>query len=104
MQLQLAPLKDAVAFDFLNRGDDQLLLGGNYDGVIPFHGRYDSQPGTLILPGADPQIIWPQELQFLRKSLRHLELIKLGNKPYLLAVFNNDKTQIYEIRSYDKTN
>lgn len=104
MQLQLAPLKDALAFDFLNRGDEQLLLGGNYDGVIPFHGRYDSQPGTLILPGADPQIIWPQELEFLRKSLRHLELIKLGNKPYLLAVFNNDKTQIYEIRSYDKNN
>ncbi|MDC7997325.1 VCBS repeat-containing protein [Gilvibacter sediminis] len=99
-KLQLAPLKAGVVFDFLNDGSAQLLLGGNYDGVIPFHGRFDSQPGTLIIPGEDPQLIWSQELAFLRKSLRHLQIIKIGGQPYLLAVFNNDKTQIYEIDSF----
>ena len=102
-KLQLAPLMDAVSFDFLNEGSPQLLFGGNYDGVIPFHGRFDSQPGTLLIPGEQPELIWPGGLQFLRKSLRHLQMIQMGETPYLLAVFNNDKAQIYEIRSNENT-
>ncbi len=98
--LQLAPIKAMLAYDFTNNGKQELLFGGNYFGVIPFHGRLDAFGGAVLIPGQEPQVITNIGLQFLQKSLRHLHIIELNNTPYLLATFNNAKAEIYDLVNY----
>ena len=90
-------IKAFVDFDFNGDGKTEVLAGGNYFGVIPFHGRYDSFPGALI--SSEKEIILGSSLglDFTQKSVRHLKIISIKNKPYLLVVNNNDKAEVYEI-------
>ncbi|HAT67654.1 MAG TPA: hypothetical protein DCS66_24160 [Flavobacteriaceae bacterium] len=96
-ELQISPIKAFVDFDFNGDGKTEVLAGGNYFGVIPFHGRYDSFPGALI--SSEKEIILGSSLglDFTQKSVRHLKIISIKNKPYLLVVNNNDKAEVYEI-------
>src|SRR5690606_13251012 len=41
-ELQLSPLMALLNFDFDNDGAEELLVGGNYFGMQPYHGRYGS--------------------------------------------------------------
>lgn len=96
-KLQIAPIMDFEAFDFNGDGNLEVLAGGNYFGVIPFHGRFDSFPGALIT--SDEKIILGSDLglDFGQKSIRHLKVISVNKKPYLLVINNNDKAEVYEI-------
>jgi len=96
-QLQTAPIKAFVKFDFNGDGSESVLAGGNYFGVIPFHGRFDSFSGAMI--DSEKEIVLGNQLglELEHKSVRHLKIIHLNNKPYLLIVYNNEAAQIYEI-------
>lgn len=98
--LQLAPIKAILAYDFTNNGTQELLFGGNYFGIIPFHGRLDAFGGALLSPAPNPEIITNLGLQFLQKSLRHLHIIELNKTPYLLATYNNEEAEIYQLVNY----
>ena len=84
--------------DFDADGKDEVLLGGNYFGVQPFHGRYGSFSGALlrnaesILPGHDAG------LRFMNRSVRDLNVVSQGNSRYLIATINNDSVQVYKFR------
>ncbi|WP_158974529.1 VCBS repeat-containing protein [Cellulophaga sp. L1A9] len=95
--LQVAPLKSFLCFDFDNDGKEEVLVGGNYFGVKPFHGRFDSFSGALIK--SEDTILMGEVLglQFGLKSVRHLNIIKLKSKSYLLATMNNGKAQVYKL-------
>ncbi len=95
--LQIAPLKAFVAYDFNQDGKDEVLTGGNYFGVIPFHGRFDSFPGALISSEENITLGSELGLNLSHKSVRHLKIISVKNKPYLLVVYNNEKAEVYEI-------
>ena len=97
-ELQLAPIMDFLKFDFYGDGKDEVLAGGNYFGVKPYHGRFDSFPGALIK--TSDEIILGNELglHFSFKSLRHLSIVNYQGNPYLLATFNNEKAQLYKIK------
>lgn len=95
--LQIAPLKAFVAYDFNQDGKDEVLTGGNYFGVIPFHGRFDSFPGALISSENNITLGSELGLNLSHKSVRHLKIITVKNKPYLLIVYNNEKAEVYEI-------
>lgn len=95
--LQIAPIKAFTVFDFDGNGTEEVLAAGNYFGVIPFHGRFDSFPGALIHSEKDIETGSLLGLDLAHKSARHLEIIQLNNKPYLLIVYNNDKAEVYEI-------
>lgn len=96
-ELQTAPIKAFVKYDFNSDGNDSVLAGGNYFGVIPFHGRFDSFSGALIHSENDIELGNRLGLKMEHKSVRHLKVIHLNDKPYLLIVYNNEAAQIYEI-------
>jgi hypothetical protein len=96
--LQTAPIMAFSRFDFKGNGDEAVLVGGNYFGVIPFHGRYDSFPGALI--NSESEIDWANMLglDLSLKSVRHLKVIQHNNQPYLLIINNNDDAAVYKIK------
>ncbi|MBL4662514.1 MAG: VCBS repeat-containing protein [Flavobacteriaceae bacterium] len=98
MELQTAPIKAFVKYDFDGDGNESVLAGGNYFGVIPFHGRFDSFSGAMI--DSETKITLGNQLglEMEHKSVRHLKIIQLNNQPYLLIVYNNETAQVYEIQ------
>ena len=99
VELQLAPIMDFAVDDFDSDGTNEVLAGGNYFGVKPYHGRLDSFPGALI--SNEEEVILGNELglDFSKKSIRHLETLSLNNTKYLLAVFNDDRAQVYRLNN-----
>jgi hypothetical protein len=96
-ELQVAPIMSFLVDDFDGDGKTEVLVGGNYFGVKPYHGRLDSFPGALLKSEGNIVLGNQIGLDFTKKSIRHLKTIELNNQKYLLAVFNNDKAQVYKI-------
>lgn len=97
--MQVAPILTFCTFDFDGDGVEEVLSAGNYFGVKPFHGRLDSFSGALI---KDAQTMIPAHelgLDFAQKSIRHLNIIRLNNKNYLLATFNNRAAEVYSLNT-----
>lgn len=97
-ELQTAPIKAFVKYDFDGDGRESVLAGGNYFGVIPFHGRFDSFSGAMIDSETEITLGNQLGLEMEHKSVRHLKIIEQNNQPYLLIVYNNEAAQIYEIQ------
>jgi len=100
--LQQSPLTDFLVHDFDGDGKTEALIGGNYFGVKPYHGRFDSFPGALLLDQKNCILGNELGLNFQQKSIRNLDVIKLGEVTYLLAIMNNDYSQLYEITTESK--
>ncbi|QLG45735.1 CRTAC1 family protein [Costertonia aggregata] len=96
--LQVSPILSFVSFDFDADGEEEVLAAGNYFGVKPYHGRFDSFPGALIKNEKSVILGNRLGLDLTQKSVRHLNIIYLKNQPYLLVTFNNDKAHVYELR------
>jgi hypothetical protein len=99
-KLQVSPITSFLSYDYDNDGKEEVLAAGNYFGVQPFHGRFDSFSGALIKNERDIQVGNQIGLDLHSKSVRHLDIITLKNKPYLLVTINNDKAQVYELKKY----
>lgn len=100
--LQQSPITDFLVKDFDGDGQTEALLGGNYFGVKPYHGRFDSFPGALLLDQKNCILGNELGLNFQQKSIRNLAIIELGDMTYLLAIMNNDLTQLYQITTGSK--
>ena len=87
-----------LKYDFDKDNQNEVLIGGNYFGVKPYHGRFDSFPGALLK--TENNVILGNQigLDFNQKSIRHLNIITIQNRPHLMATFNNDAVQVYEIK------
>ncbi len=98
-ELQVSPIMEFLVEDFDGDGIQEVLMGGNFFGVKPYHGRLDSFPGALLK--AENEVILGNELglDFTKKSLRHLSTLTLNGKKYVLAIFNNNKAQVYRINN-----
>ncbi len=97
LPMQVSPIMAFEVSDFNGDGKEEALMGGNYFGVIPFHGRYDSFPGALMSSPNDYLLGSEIGLEMTQKSVRHLETFTHNHKKYLLIVYNNDKAEVYEI-------
>ncbi|MCL6273907.1 FG-GAP-like repeat-containing protein [Muricauda sp. 2012CJ35-5] len=95
-ELQLSPIKDFVSDDFDGDGNAEVLIGGNYFGVKPYHGRFDSFPGALLENEEKVTLGNQLGLDFTKKSIRHLKIIEFKGEKHLLVVFNNDRAQLYK--------
>lgn len=96
--LQTAPITAFVSHDFDGNGQQEVLAAGNYFGVKPFHGRLDSFPGALLKSDGSSTLGYPLGLDLAQKSVRHLTVLSLHTKDYLLVTFNNDKAQVYQLQ------
>ncbi len=96
-ELQVSPISSFLEYDFDFDGKNEILAAGNYFGVTPFHGRFDSFPGALIID--EEQVILGNKigLDFSLKAVKKLDIIKVNNKSYVLATINNDKAQVYQL-------
>lgn len=97
-QLQTAPIRTFEVFDFDGDGELEALAAGNYFGVIPFHGRFDSFAGALIEDAKTYRSASDLGLELSKKSARHLKVIQIKDQYYVLVLFNNDDAQLYEIK------
>ena len=97
-ELQTSPINSSLKIK-TRSGEQSLLLGGNYLGVKPYHGKYDTFSGALI--NKENNVILGSELglDFKGKSLRALIQLQIENTDYLLAIFNNEALQLYKINT-----
>ncbi|WP_394974738.1 VCBS repeat-containing protein [uncultured Croceitalea sp.] len=96
-ELQIAPITSFLKYDFDNDGKEEVLSAGNYFGVKPYQGRFDSFPGALIKNENRITLANNLGLNLEQKSTRHLNIITLKGQKYLLVTFNNDTCHVYEI-------
>jgi hypothetical protein len=96
-ELQVSPILAQVKFDFDLDGKDELLLGGNYFGVQPFHGRFGSFGGAVLKSNGAILKGNAVGLDLFNYSVRHLNVITLNENPYLLVTVNNGNVQLYKI-------
>ena len=97
--LQVSPIMDFLSHDFDADGNIEVLVGGNYFGVKPYHGRFDSFPGALIKKENEILLGSQLGLDFTQKSLRHMDILTLNDQNYVLAVFNDEKVEVYKINT-----
>lgn len=96
-ELQVAPIKAMIVYDFDGDGRKDVLAAGNYFGLKPFQGRLDSFSGALI---KSDTVILPGNkigLDLANKSARNLNIISMNGNNYLLVTLNNEKAQVYKL-------
>lgn len=95
--LQVAPITSFLPGDFNNDGNEEVLVGGNYFGVTPYHGRFSSLAGNVIID--EKAIIEGNELglNLTQKAVRNFKLISFQGAKYLMVILNNDTPQFYKL-------
>tara|TARA_R110001592_G_scaffold6578_7_gene35437 strand:- start:4753 stop:5340 length:588 start_codon:yes stop_codon:yes gene_type:complete len=96
-QLQLAPIMAFLEYDFNGDNKTEVLAAGNYFGVKPYHGRFDSFPGALISTGNNVTLANEIGLDLTGKSIRNMNIINSNNNTYLLLTFNDEAAEVYSI-------
>ncbi|WP_430429311.1 VCBS repeat-containing protein [Maribacter litoralis] len=96
-KLQLAPIMSFLEFDFNGDNKTEVLAAGNYFGVKPYHGRFDSFPGALIGNNNNITLANKIGLDLTGKSIRNMNIIKFNNNNYILLTFNDEAAEVYQI-------
>ncbi|ELR71501.1 hypothetical protein C900_02564 [Fulvivirga imtechensis AK7] len=97
--LQVAPIICQLKYDFDANGEDEVLLGGNYFGMKPLHGRYGSFEGALIKSDEDIILGVDLGLNLYNRSIRHFNIIPFNKENYLLVTINNGGVQLYKLHN-----
>ncbi len=96
-ELQVSPVLAMLKYDLDSDGVEEVLLGGNYFGMQPFHGRYGSFAGSVVksedvaLPGQS------LGLNLMNQSVRDFNVIEFKGSRYLLVTINNGRAQLYKL-------
>ncbi len=93
--LQVSPINSFTTIT-LNK-EPAIVCAGNYFGVTPYHGKFDSFTGALIKDENNVISGHKIGLDFFNKVVTDLTTINFNNKEYLIAIINNGKLQVYEI-------
>ena len=97
-EMQVAPIRTFLEYDFNADGKSEVLAAGNYFGIAPIQGRLDSFSGALIKSDAETVLGPKLGIDLSNKAVKNLNIIQLKNKPYLLVTINNDAAEVYEIK------
>ncbi|MCM8570745.1 VCBS repeat-containing protein [Gramella jeungdoensis] len=95
--LQVAPIRAMLNYDFNKDGKEEVLIGGNYFGVTPYHGKFDAMGGSILIN--DDKILNSNEigLNLSQKSVKEFSVINISDEPYLLVTINDEKAELYKI-------
>ena len=101
LEAQIAPIYASVTGDFDGDSRTDLLVGGNFYGVIPVIGRYDASYGLMLRGSGDGRLV-PLDIEdsnlVLDGQVRDLKALRGPNGERLIAVArNNDKLQILRV-------
>jgi hypothetical protein len=95
-KMQVGPINCFVKSKF--EGDkEEVFAAGNYFGVTPYHSRFDGFAGALIKDAKTIYLGNQVGIDLSQKAVRHLDIITLNTKKYLLVTINNKKAEVYEL-------
>ena len=97
LDLQISPIMAQLKYDFDSDGKEEVLMGGNYFGIQPFHGRYGSFSGALLKSNGKVLSGVSVGLELINQSVRHFNVVSLSDNIYLLVTVNNGKAQLYKV-------
>ncbi|GAA4271321.1 VCBS repeat-containing protein [Aquimarina gracilis] len=102
LDFQMSPITCFLANDFLDKGYEQLLMGGNFYGLNTYHGILSSNLGFLIQRENNKEG-WSYKnslhlgLELYNKEIKNLKSITHKGKSYILVLSNNDSIATYGI-------
>lgn len=97
--LQFAPINTILVESINSTSKKMAILGGNYFGVIPYHGGFGAFSGGVIVSGNEILSGTEAGLDFTGRAVMDLEMINSAENKYLL-VFSNDKPlEVYKIKN-----
>ncbi|MEC4003214.1 VCBS repeat-containing protein [Flavobacterium sp. SUN052] len=97
--LQVAPITCFVKSNFDNDAQEEVFAAGNYFGVTPYHSRFDGFSGALIKNNKTILLGHQIGIDLTQKAVRHLDVINLNGKKYMLVTINNKPAEVYEFPS-----
>lgn len=96
--LQVAPLTTFVTLnESANAKDKMVFVAGNYFGTTPYHSRFDGFSGALIQTNKKIQLGNTIGIDLSGKAVRHLDMITIQSKKYMLVTLNNKPVELYEV-------
>jgi len=93
LETQFSPIYAIATSDFDNDGDQDILLGGNLDGVKPEFGRYDASFGNYLENKGNRVFKFHQKGKGLKVNGQIRDLKILKNKVFITK--NNDSLEVY---------
>ncbi|MFT5958797.1 MAG: hypothetical protein ACI8VJ_000546 [Polaribacter sp.] len=93
LETQFSPIYAIATSDFDNDGDQDILLGGNLDGVKPEFGRYDASFGNYLENTGNRVFKFHQQGKGLKVNGQIRDLKVLKNKVFITK--NNDSLEVY---------
>jgi hypothetical protein len=93
LETQLSPVYAITTSDFDNDGDQDILLGGNLNGVKPEFGRYDASFGNYLENTGNRIFTFHQTGTGLKVNGQIRDLKVLKNKVFITK--NNDSLEVY---------
>ena len=97
--MQVAPITSFVKSNFDADDKEEVFAAGNYFGVAPYHSRFDGFSGALIKTSKTIYLGSQIGIDLTQKAVRHLNIITVANKKYLLVTINNKNAELYEVLS-----
>ena len=99
--VQLSSVNAVQCLDINADGHTDLVLGGNYFGLLPQFERLDASLGHVLINDGKGGFnwVWPSQsgLQ-VRGEVRDIAAIQSKDKNYLLILQNDDYPVLYEIK------
>jgi hypothetical protein len=104
---QFSPMYDVWSHDVTDNGHTDLVLGGNFHGVVPAQGRYDASFGTVLRGhGTGRWTARPptQTNLYLKGQVRALQSLRTADGGLLLIAARNDAPlQVLRVHSGTRT-
>lgn len=94
---QISPITALKGIDLNKDGKEELLFGGNYFGVKPYHGRFASFSGGALTSNGEILSDKDIGINFFKKAVVNFEILKFNENKYLIVVYNNKPLEIYKL-------
>ena len=95
--LQVAPITAFLEHDFNKDGKTEVLVGGNYFGTIPYHGKFDQLAGIMLQSVDTLMEAKDLGINFTQKAVISFNILNLEDREYLLVTYNNNKPEVYKL-------
>ncbi|RRO13871.1 VCBS repeat-containing protein [Flavobacteriaceae bacterium 14752] len=94
---QIAPITSMKPIDLNKNGVKELLIGGNYFGIKPYHGRFGSFAGGALQQNG--QFLTAEDIgvNFFNKAVVNFDVLNFEKEKYLMVTYNNDAIELYKL-------